>query len=81
MATLIAFITANAGLILGVASALINLFVAIFAKNERVTGILAIIRGILERVSALQPKNSDGTLKLPGAKPGPKVPTPVMRDR
>lgn len=83
MATLIAFITANATLIVGVVFALISLLTAIFNKNERVVGILGIIRVIIERLSGLQPRNSEGTLKFPGRRPNPPVkedkPTPVLK--
>lgn len=83
MATFIAFLTANATLIVGVVFAIISLLTAIFNKNERVVGILGIIRVIIERLSGLQPRNSAGTLKIPGAKPAPAVkedkPTPVLK--
>lgn len=81
MASFLAFLTANAGLIVGVVFAIISLLTAIFNKNERVVGILGIIRTIVERLSGLQPRNSAGTLKVPGAKPNPPVdkPTPVLK--
>lgn len=71
MSAFIAFVVANAGVILGLAFAIISLLTAIFDKNEKATGILAVIRSVLERLSALQPRNAEGTVKLPGAKPGP----------
>ena len=77
MASFIAFVTANSALIFGVLFAVISLLTAIFNKNEKATGILSIIRNILERISGLQPRNSAGTVKIPGKKPNPPVgPTP-----
>lgn len=80
MTAIIAFLTAHGALILGLGFALVNLFVAIFAKNAKATGALAWIRKILELVSALQPRDSEGTVKVPGTKPGPRV-TPLMKDK
>lgn len=71
MTAFLAFVTANAAIILGVAYALINLLVAVFNKNEKFVGILGVIRSILERISALQPKNAEGTVKVPLVKAGP----------
>ena len=71
MSAFIAFVTANGAVILGVAYAVISLLVAIFKKNERAVGILGTIRSVLERISALQPANAEGTVKVPGAKAGP----------
>ena len=68
MTAIIAFITANAGILVTLAIVLINLLTAIFNKNEKVTGVLAIVRSIFERISVLQPKNSKGTIKAPGLK-------------
>ena len=77
MAAFIAFVTANATLIFGVLFAIISLLTAIFNKNEKAVGILGIIRTVLERISGLQPRNSAGTVKIPGTKPNPPVgPTP-----
>lgn len=78
MAALIAFVTANSGLILSLAVALLSVLTAIFNKNERAVGIFAFLRGLIERFSALQPRNSVGTLKVPGTKAGPVA---VMAER
>lgn len=75
MTAILAFLTANAGVILAAVFALLNVLVAIFAKNERAVGIIGTIRTVIERLSVLQPRNSEGTVKLPGAKSGP---TPIM---
>lgn len=71
----ITFITANIGLIVTVVLGLLSLLTAIFNKNEKAVGIIAVIRSVIERLSVLQPKNSAGTVKIPGTKPGP---TPIM---
>lgn len=71
MSAFLAFVTANSVLLLGLAYAFLNLLVAIFKKNERATGILARIRQALEFISGLEPKNSEGTVKLPFKKAGP----------
>lgn len=75
--TAIAFLTAHWGLISGALLGIISLIVAIWPKTAGPAGV---IRSILERVSALQPASSEGTLKVPGTKPGPRV-APVMEDR
>lgn len=77
MTAIIAFIVANGALIFGVLYAIINVLVAIFAKNEKVVGILAIIRSVLERISALEPRNSANTIKVPGRKAS--EPAPVFK--
>lgn len=73
MAAFITFLTANAGVILGFTLALLSFLTAVLNKNEKAVGIIAVIRGIVERLSLLQPKNSEGTVKLPGTKSGPKA--------
>lgn len=71
----ITFITANVGLIVTLTLALLSLLTALFNKNEKAKGIIAIIRNVIERLSLLQPKNSAGTVKVPGVKAGP---TPIF---
>jgi len=77
------FLAANSTLIAAVLFAIISLLTAVFNKNERVVGILGIVRVIIERISGLQPRNSAGTLKFPGARPNPPVkedkPTPILK--
>jgi len=68
MTAFITFVTANAGILIALALAILSVLTAAFNKNDRVVGILAIIRSIIERLSALQPANSKKTLKIPGFK-------------
>lgn len=75
MAAFIAFITANIGLIVTLTLGILSLLTALLNKNEKAVGIIAIIRNVVERLSALQPRNSEGTLKLPGKK---SAPTPIF---
>ncbi|HUW94446.1 MAG TPA: hypothetical protein VMW58_01550 [Anaerolineae bacterium] len=74
----ITFIIANAGVILTVVLAVLSLLTALFKKNEKATGIIAVVRSIVERLSALQPRNSEGTLKVPGKKAAPAVEPPIF---
>jgi hypothetical protein len=64
----ITFITANITTIVTVTLGVLSILTAIFNKNEKATGIIAIVRSIVERLSVLQPRNSEGTLKVPGTK-------------
>lgn len=73
MTAFIAFVVANAGIIITVVLGILSILTAIFNKNEKATGIIAIIRGIIERLSVLQPRNAKGTLSFPGKKAGPTV--------
>jgi len=73
----IAFLTTHWALISGAVLGLLSIVVAVWPKSA---GPVGVIRSILERVSALQPASSAGTLKVPGTKPGPTV-APVMEDR
>lgn len=79
MTAILAFLTANAGVILAAVFAILNVLVAVFSKNERATGIIGTIRTVIERLAVLQPRDSAGTVKLPGAPAAPKNgPTPIM---
>ena len=78
MTALIAFLAAHGVLIAGIVYAVLNLLVALFNKNEKVVGILGVIRTVIEHLVALQPKNSEGTVKLPGKAPAPTKPTPIL---
>lgn len=73
----LAFITTHWALISGAVFALLSIVVAVWPKSS---GAIGVIRSILERLSGLQPAASAGTLKVPGAKPGPTV-APVMEDK
>lgn len=73
----IAFLSTHGPLIAGALLTVLSVVVAIWPKAS---GPVGVIRSILERVSALQPKDAYGTVKVPGAKPGPRV-APVMEDR
>jgi len=68
MTAFITFVTANAGILTALALAILSVLTAAFNKNDRDVGILAIIRSIIERLSAPQPPNSKKTLKTPALK-------------
>ena len=79
MTAFIAFIVANTGMLLATAYAILNFLVAVTQKNEKVSGIFAVIRGFVERFVVVQPANAEGTIKVPGRAAGPKVePAPIF---
>ena len=80
MASVLAFLTANATVIIAVVYALLNLFVALFKANTKVTGFLGVLRSLVERISVLVPQNAEGTVKLPGVAASPRV-TPIMESK
>jgi hypothetical protein len=74
LSAIVAFIVANWGVISLVVGGLLSLVVAVFPKAGPAAGV---VRLVIERLSALQPKDSFGTAKIPGTKAAPRV-SPVF---
>ena len=68
MSAIIAFLVAHKVLIVGALVAVLQLAAAL-SKKQKVKGILGTIIALVQRGGILQPKDSAGTVKLPGAKP------------
>ena len=81
MATFIAFLTANVGLIITVVLGILSLLAAALNKNEKATGIINWLIKAVQFANGLQPKDSAGTLKRPFSKPAPAAPDSIMKSR
>ena len=73
MTAFIAFVTANGALIAGAAVVLLNLLAAVLKNRANAVGIISAIIRVIQQLAVLEPKDSAGTVKLPGAKPKPVI--------